>query len=676
MNKKKIESEYKKKIKLIINYNKNYYNESKPLVTDEKYDDLKKSIFILENKYSFLNSENSPSKVVGFRPSKNFKKILHSVPMLSLANAFSREDLINFEKRILNFLSKNKNFNLTYSTEPKIDGISASLIYKNGEFKTGLSRGDGKEGEDITDNLATIRDIPKKIESKDFPKEIDIRGEVFIQNSDFENIKEKFANPRNAASGSLRQKNPNDTKKIALKFIAYTFGFEKGLKIKNQTDFLRKLNDWGFKTNPLNKLITGVNNLLINYENIEKNRTKIDFDIDGIVYKINDFELQKRLGNVANAPRWAIAHKFASNKAISKILNIEIQIGRTGALTPVAKIKPVNIGGVIVSNATLHNEDEIDRKDIRMGDLATIERAGDVIPHILSVDKTKRDNKSLKFIFPKKCPSCGSKTIKEFNNVTKREDAVRRCASEGYECEKIAIEKLKHFVSKEALNIDGFGKKIVENFWKLNLIKLPQDIFKLDFKKIEKLEGWGKQSMENLKYSINQRKNISLERLIYSLGIRHIGIENAKILSKYFKSFSKFISFSNKQNLDDILNIDGIGETQLNSVNNFFNNEVNLNILEELQKVLIVKDAIDKDKNGLLKEKTFMVTGKLNGISRAEVKSLIEENSGTSVSTVTKKLNYLIIGEKPTKKKVDMAKDFKIPILNQSQFLKMLNITS
>ena len=676
MNKKDIEIEYKKKIKLIINYNKNYYDASKPLVSDKVYDDLKKSILNLESKHSFLNSKNSPSKIVGFKPSKNFQKKAHRVSMLSLANAFGREDLINFEKRILNFLSKNINFNLSYSTEPKIDGISASLIYKNGEFKTGLSRGDGKEGEDITVNLATIENIPKKIKSKDFPEEIDIRGEVFIQNSDFENLKEKFANPRNAASGSLRQKNPDDTKKIPLKFIAYTFGYEKGLKIKNQIDFLGKLNDWGFKTNPLNKLITGVDNLLINYNNIEKNRTKIDFDIDGIVYKINDFELQKRLGNVANAPRWAIAHKFASNKAISKILNIEIQIGRTGALTPVAKIKPVNIGGVIVSNATLHNEDEIDRKDIRIGDLATIERAGDVIPHILSVDKTKRDIKSLKFIFPKKCPSCGSKTIKEFNNVTKRKDAVRRCASEGYKCEKIAIEKIKHFVSKDAFNIDGFGKKIVENFWKLNLIKLPQDIFRLDFKKIEKLEGWGKQSMKNLKYSINQRKNISLERLIYSLGIRHIGIENAKILSKYFKSFSKFISFSNKQNLDDILNIDGIGETQLNSVNNFFNNEVNLNILEELQKVLIVKDAIDKDKNGLLKEKTFMVTGKLNGISRAEVKSLIEENSGTSVSTVTKKLNYLIIGEKPTKKKVDMAKDFKIPILNQSQFLKMLNITS
>ena len=596
--------------------------------------------------------------------------------MLSLANAFGREDLINFEKRILNFLSKNKDFNLSYSAEPKIDGISASLIYKNGDFKIGLSRGDGKEGEDITANLATIKDIPKKIQSKDFPEEIDIRGEVFIQNSDFKNLKEKFANPRNAASGSLRQKNPDDTKKIPLKFIAYTFGYEKGLKVKNQIDFLKNLDGWGFKTNPLNKLVSGVDNLMINYSSIEKDRTKIDFDIDGIVYKINNFELQKRLGYVANSPRWAIAHKFASNKAISKILNIEIQIGRTGALTPVAKIKPINIGGVVVSNATLHNEDEIDRKDIRIGDLATIERAGDVIPHILSVDKTKRDKKSTKFIFPRKCPSCGSKTIKEFNNLTKKEDAVRRCPSEGYECEKIAIEKLKHFVSKDAFNIEGFGKKIVENFWNLNLIKLPHDIFNLDFKKIENLEGWGRQSMENLKYSINQRKNISLERLIYSLGIRHIGLENAKILSKYFKSFSKFINFSNESIIDDILNIDGIGETQLKSVKNFFDNKININILKELQKILEVKNATTKDKAGLLNEKTFMVTGKLNGISRAEVKSLIEENSGSSVSTVTKKLNYLIVGEKPTKKKIDKAKEFKVTILNQSQFLKMLNITS
>jgi len=676
MNKKKIHIEYIQKIKLINEFNKFYYDDNNPKVSDQKYDELKKKILVLEKKYKFLKSNKSPSKTIGFKPSKNFKKSLHRVPMLSLANAFNKEDLINFEKKILNFLSKSKDFELSYSVEPKIDGISASLIYKNGEFKVGLSRGDGREGEDISSNLATIKDIPKKINANDFPEDIDIRGEVFIQNSDFENLKEKFANPRNAASGSLRQKNPDDTKKIPLKFIAYTFGYEKGLKAKNQTDFLKSLDDWGFKTNPLNKLVTGVDNLLTNYFKIEKDRTKINFDIDGIVYKINNLELQRRLGNVANSPRWAIAHKFASNKAISKILNIEIQIGRTGALTPVAKIKPINIGGVVVSNATLHNEDEIDRKDIRIGDLATIERAGDVIPHILSVDKSKRDKKLSKFIFPKKCPSCGSKTIKEFNNITKKEDAVRRCSSEGYECEKIAIEKLKHFVSKDAFNIEGFGKKIVENFWNLNLIKFPQDIFNLDFDKIENLEGWGRQSMENLKYSINQRKNVSLERLIYSLGIRHIGLENAKILSRYFKSFPKLISFSNELNLEDILNIDGIGETQLRSLKNFFDNKINLNILKKLQKILIIKDAVTKNKNGILNEKTFMVTGKLNGISRAEVKSLIEENSGSSVSTVTKKLNYLIIGDKPTKKKIDKAKELKITILNQSQFLKMLNITS
>ena len=676
MNKKKIQIEYVQKINLINEFNKFYYDNNNPKVSDQEYDELKKKILTLEKKYKFLKSNKSPSKIIGFKPSKNFKKRPHRVQMLSLANAFTKEDLINFEKKILNFLSKSKQFELSYSAEPKIDGISASLIYKNGEFKVGLSRGDGKEGEDITANLATIKDIPKKIYSKDFPKEIDIRGEVYIQNSDFNDLKEKFANPRNAASGSLRQKNPKDTKIIPLKFIAYTFGYEEGLKAKNQIEFLKNLDDWGFKTNPLNKLVTGIDNLLINYSKIEKSRTKIDFDIDGIVYKINDFELQKRLGNVANSPRWAIAHKFASNKAISKILNIEIQIGRTGALTPVAKLKPINIGGVVVSNATLHNEDEIDRKDIRVGDLATIERAGDVIPHILSVDKSKRDKESHKFIFPKKCPSCGSKTIKEFNNITKKEDAVRRCSSEGYDCEKIAIEKLKHFVSKEAFNIDGFGRKIVENFWKLNLIKLPQDIFNLDFKKIENLEGWGKQSMENLKYSINQRKNISLERLIYSLGIRHIGLENAKILSKYFKSFSNFINFSHEVNSDDILNIDGIGETQLYSVKDFFNNKVNLNILKDLQKILVVKNTIIRNKNGLLNEKTFMITGKLNGISRAEVKSLIEENSGSSVSTVSKKLDYLIIGDNPTKKKVDKARELKIVILNQGEFLKMLNKSS
>ena len=676
MDKKKIKKLYKLKVDLLKKYNESYFDKNKSIVSDKEYDEIKKEVLDLEHKFNYLVSKYSPSQIVGFKPSKNFNKSLHKIPMLSLGNAFSEEDLINFEKRIKNYLSIRNDFKILYSAEPKIDGISASLTFKNGKFHKGLSRGDGKEGEDITENLETIKDIPKIISNKDFPEEIDIRGEVFIQNSDFNSLNEKFANPRNAASGSLRQKNPEKTKKIPLKFIAYTFGYESGLKIDNQADFLKKLSEWGFKTNPLNKLTTGIKNLMKNYNEIEKKRANLDFDIDGIVYKVNDFATQRRLGNVANAPRWAIAHKFSSNKAVSKILDIEIQIGRTGALTPVAKIKPINIGGVIVSNATLHNEDEINRKDIRVGDTAVIERAGDVIPHILSVDKQKRLKNSEKFIFPKNCPSCGSKTIKEFNTVTKKVDAVRRCSSEGYYCDKISIEKLKHFVSKEAFNIDGFGKKIVENFWKLKFIKYPQDIFNLDFSKIENLDGWGKLSVQNLKYSIDQKKNISLERFIYSLGIRHIGLENAKLLSKHFVSFSEFKNLSKQTNYEDLLNIDGIGETQVNSIKSFFSNEANKRVLNELEKVLLIKDANLISNDGLLKNMTFLVTGKLNGISRAEVKSLIEENSGKTISSVSKKLNFLIIGEKPTKKKVDYAKELKIKIIDQVEFLKMLNKTS
>ncbi len=667
----KINQKYSKKIKLFKKYNKHYYDLNDPLVNDQEFDKLKQEIIDLEKKYEYLNSINSPSNSVGFKPSKVFKKIKHSVPMLSLGNAFDENDLINFEKKILNFLNEDKNFNIIYSAEPKIDGISASLIYKNGKFITGLSRGDGKEGEDITENLKTIKDIPYFIESKNFPKEIDIRGEVFIQNSDFEKLKNKFANPRNAASGSLRQKDPKETKKIPLKFIAYTFGYEKGLKASSQNEYLKNLKEWGFKTNPLNKTLEKIENLMSNYHEIEKKRGDIDFDIDGIVYKVNNFQLQKRLGNVANAPRWAIAHKFSANSGISKIKNIEIQVGRTGALTPVAKINPVNIGGVVVSNATLHNEEEIKRKDIRVGDTVIVERAGDVIPHVVSVELDKREKNSKKYNFPTKCP-CGFKTIKEFNKVTKKFDAVRRCPDRGYECDKMAKEKLKHFVSKEALNIDGFGKKIVENFWSLGLIKLPQDIFNLNYSKIENMDGWGKQSVANLKYSINLRKTISFEKFIYSLGIRHIGLENAKIISKNLKSLKNFIALSKKNNFDDLINIDGIGETQINSIKDFFSNETNLNVLKNLDELLKVKDTEISKSGGLLNNKTFMFTGKLSNMSRSEAKSLIEQNSGSIVSNVTKKLDYLIIGEKPTNRKVYAAKNLGVKILDQSSWLKML----
>ena len=404
ISKNDLKKDYLSKINLIVKYNEAYYLNSSPLVSDSEYDELKKKILDLEKKYNFLTNKNSPSKSIGFKPSKNFKKVKHRVPMLSLSNAFEKNDLINFEKKILNFLSLENNYRIEYSADPKIDGISASLLYKKGRFIQGLSRGDGNEGEDITENLKTIKDIPLLLDTDNIPEEIEIRGEVFIGNKDFIKLKNNFANPRNAASGSLRQKNSDSTKKIPLRFIAYSFGFIKKNLISTQSEFLKLLEEWGFKTNIHNKVITGVDKLLENHKDLEAKRREIDFDIDGIVYKVNNLDMQQRLGFAANAPRWAIAHKFSSNKSISEILKIDIQVGRTGALTPVAKIKPVNIGGVIVSNATLHNEDEIERKDIRVGDIATIERAGDVIPHVVSIDISKRKKILKNLYFQKNAP--------------------------------------------------------------------------------------------------------------------------------------------------------------------------------------------------------------------------------------------------------------------------------
>ena len=672
MLKKEIKKIYFNKINELKKHNFQYYEKNNPKISDSNYDILKKEILNLEKKYNFLNSEYSPSKLVGFKPSKNFVKAKHRKKMFSLGNAFDKNDLENFEKKIYNYLNFDHKINMEYSVEPKIDGISASLTYENGVFVSGLSRGDGEEGELITENLKTIKDIPKKIHFKDFPKDIDIRGEVFISNKDFEKIKDNFANPRNAASGSLRQKDSNVTKKIPLKFIAYSYGHFANLKFKKQSEFLDALKKWGFLTSKFNKIISGIDNLINNHKEFESNRFELDYDVDGLVYKINDFELQNRLGFVTNAPRWAIAHKFSAESSFSEILNIDIQVGRTGALTPVAKIKPVNIGGVVVSNATLHNEDEIVRKDIRIGDTVKIERAGDVIPHVVLVDINKRNNKSKKFTFPKECPSCGSIAIKEYNYQTEKYDAVKRCSSEGYDCEKIAIEKIKHFISKDALNIDGFGKKVVEKFWELKLLRLPHDIFQLDYKKIENLNGWGKLSVSNLKYAIDKSKNMTLDKFIFALGIRHIGQENSKLIAQHIKTLKNFTSISSDYDFNSFLNIDGIGETQIKSFKNFFTNKTNLKVLKNLKKYVSIVDS-EKNISGRFKNKTFMFTGKLQGISRAEAKSIVEKNSGKILSTVNNRLNYLITGKKPTTKKVNLAKELKINVISQKEWQRMLN---
>ena len=677
MQKKEIEKSYLKKINEIKKHNKAYFGDDNPLISDEDYDSIKQEILNLEKKYKYLKSENSPSKTIGHKPSDKFKKVAHGIPMLSLANAFSTENIKDFLKKIKNFLNIKNSEQIIFSAEPKIDGISASLKYIDGIFTLGLSRGDGKTGEDITNNLKTIKDIPKKISKQNFPKILDVRGEVYISKSDFKKINKKFANPRNAAGGSLRQKNPNETKKVPLKFVAYAFGTANPKNFEKQSEYLKLLKTWGFNTNPLNKLVSTIDDIEKNYSMVEAQRPSIDYDLDGLVYKVDDLKLQNRLGFVSNSPRWAIAHKFSAEKGFSKIKNIEIQIGRTGALTPVAKIEPINIGGVVVSNATLHNEDEINRKDIRIGDIVCVQRAGDVIPQVLYVDKEKRTKNIKKFNFPDKCPSCGSRTVKEFNISTKKKDAVTRCPDPKFNCKEILREKLKHFVSKDALNIDGFGKKIIQNFWDLNLIKYPADIFNLNFKKISSLEGWGNLSTLNLEKAIQKSQKVTLDKLIFAIGIRHIGQENAKTLAKYFISVKKFeelfLREKRKKILSYLLELDGIGETQVNSLETFFYNNNNVNSVSNLIKKLNVIN-FETNKSGIFYGKTIMFTGGLSKMSRAEAKAFVEKEGGKILGTPSKKLDYLVVGDsKPTSKKVEKAKQLNIKILNENNWYNLLN---
>jgi len=669
---KNLEDYHKKKKKLFF-YNKYYYEESSPKVDDATYDELKRQLILYEKNSKIPKNEKRVLDVVGFEPSKKFSKVKHYESMLSLDNAFDQSDIIEFYKKINNYLNLNSNHREELFAEPKIDGISASLKYINGYLTQGLSRGDGQFGEDITENLKTIDDIPKRLK-KFNSGELIVRGEVYIPKSEFKYISNKFANPRNAASGSLRQKNSKNTAKIPLRFFAYGTIFMNHNLQGKQSKFLDFLKLEGFKVNPLGKIIQNEKDLFENYINIESKRSELDYDIDGIVYKVDNFKLQQRLGNLTNSPRWAIAHKFSAEKGTSKIKNIEIQVGRTGALTPVAKINPVNIGGVTVSNATLHNEDEIKRKDIRIGDTIIVQRAGDVIPQVVEVDISKRDKGSKKFIFPKKCP-CGYETIKEFNKVTKKYDAVRRCPDKGYECNLITKEKIKHYVSKDAMNIEGLGKKVVENFWDLNLVKLPQDIYKLNFEKISQLEGWGKLSAENLKNSINKTKRISLEKFIYSLGIRHIGQENAKILAKHFQSIKTLQKLISKKDIQfvDLIELDGIGDTQINSLKSFFSNNTNKKVFEELIKNLSILDFKIQSKGKFI-NKTFMFTGGMEKMSRSEAKQIVENEGGKVLGSPSKKLNYLVTGDsKPTLKKVNQAKDLGVKILSEKDWYKLIN---
>ena len=681
MRKKEIETIYIKKINILKKYDKAYFEYDSPLISDKNYDSIKQEILDLERKHKYLKDKNSPSQKVGYKPSTRFRKVDHDVPMLSLSNAFSKENVTDFIKKIRNFLNLKNSEQIVFSVEPKIDGISASLKYVDGVFVLGLSRGDGKTGEDITKNLKTINDIPKKIQKNNFPKILEVRGEVYISKYDFKKMGKNFANPRNAAGGSLRQKDYKETEKIPLKFLAYGFGVAEPQNFEKQSQYLKLLKEWSFKTSPLTKLVNSIEEIDRNHNIIEEKKSDINYDLDGLVYKVDDLILQKRLGFISNSPRWAIAHKFSSEKGFSIIKKIEIQVGRTGALTPVAKINPITIGGAVVSNATLHNEDEINRKDIRIGDTVCVQRAGDVIPQVLYVDLLKRDKNTKKFNFPKKCPSCGSKTIKEFNINTKKEDAVTRCPDLKFNCREILKEKLKHFVSKNALNIEGLGKKVVENFWNNKLIKYPYDIFNINLNILKGLEGWGEKSINNLKSSINKSKEISLDRFIFSLGIRHVGEENAKVLAKHFLNAKKFINISKKLNdnnpkyLESLKLIDGIGNSQTVSLKKFFSNNQNLKIVCQLISELNIKDYKYLKKKTPISGKSIMFTGGFINKSRSELKSLAENMGAKIVSNISKKTDYLVAGsQKPTVRKINEAKNFNIKVLTEDDWNKIINL--
>ncbi len=674
-NKQKIINQHIKLISELKKHNNLYFNQDNPQISDADYDRIKLKALELEKKYPYLKSQDSIEKIVGTSPSNKFRKIKHLIPMLSLSNSFEKKDMVDFLKKIKNFLNLN-NENVELFSEPKIDGISATLVYENGLLTKGLSRGDGLVGEDILNNLKTIKSIPKKIQSKLVPELLEIRCEVYIGKKDFNKLKESFANPRNAAGGSLRQKNSNETAKIPLRYFAYGLGAVEPQTFDRQSEFLKTISKWGFVINPLSKIVKGIDEIEKQHQQIDQIRSSLDYDIDGLVYKVNKLTLQKRLGNTSNSPRWATAYKFSAEKAITVIKDIIMQVGRTGAITPVAKVDPVTVGGVIVSNATLHNEDEISRKDIRIGDTISIQRAGDVIPQVLSVDISKRKKTSNKFIFPSKC-LCGAETKKEFSESSKKEDAVRRC-TKGYDCKFIAREKLKHIVSKEAFNVDGLGKKVVDQFFDLKFIKEPSDIFKLDYKKIMKLEGWGNLSVENLKKSINKSKVIQLDRFIYSIGIRHIGQENAKILAAFFISINEFKKLFKTKNrskiLENLIELDGIGMTQIKSIDNFFSNEKNIKIIEDLINQLNIHRYSIINSNGKFSNKKIMFTGGFEKMSRSEAKSITESNGGKVLGSVSKKLDLLIVGDsKPTKKKIDQAKALKIKIITENEWYKILN---
>ena len=656
-----------------------YYQNDAPYLDDAAYDKLCRLNDALEAKFPALIRNDSPSKRVGAMVKSEFKKVELSVPMLSLADIFSEEELKDFIMSIKRFL--NSSDDIIFTSEPKMDGLSFSALYVNGIFTRGSTRGDGKIGEDITENLKAIRGFPLFL-NKEAPEVFEVRGEVFMSKADFlalnqkneEEHKKTFANPRNAAAGSLRQLDTRITKERRLSFLVYTWGEVSEIRWKSQVEFLEYVKELGFPVNPYNKVCRNEQELLDSFETLMENRADLPYDIDGIVYKVNDLELQKRLGFLTRTPRWAIAHKFPAEQAITRLNNIRVQVGRTGALTPVADLEPVNVGGVLVSHATLHNEDEIKRKDIRIGDMVIIQRAGDVIPQVVSVLTEKRSTELPEFQFPTVCPECGAHAIRE------EDEAVRRCTG-GLSCPAQAVERLKHFVSREAFNIEGVGDKVIDEFYKEGIIKTPYDIFTLEERNkpadlfsasqslnLENREGWGKKSVSKLFDAINKSKSFSLQKFIYALGIRQVGTATAYLIAKHYHTFTAFMSAMVQQDLQLLVSIDGIGSAMAKDIVEFFKEEHNLAVINDLLSVISIEEfeGIANTTSEIF-GKTIVFTGTLTTLTRSEAKSKALTFGAKVAGSVSTNTDYVIAGENAGSK-LKKAQELGVKVITEEEF--------
>ena len=662
-------------------HDKRYYQQDAPSISDAAYDELRKRNAAIEARFPDLIRANSPSKRVGAAPSRGFAKVRHAVPMLSLDNAFSDDDVRDFVGRIRRFLNLDEDEKVAFSAEPKIDGLSMSLRYENGELVRAATRGDGAEGEDVTANVKTLKGVPKKLKGKNIPAVCEVRGEVYMTKPDFIALNKKqveageapFANPRNSAAGSLRQKDSSVTASRPLGFFAYAGGEMSEMPADTQSGMIAWFEKCGFVTNPLTKLCKSVDELIAFHGKLEEQRAGLDYDIDGVFYKIDRLDWQERLGFVSRTPRWAVAHKFPAERAITVLNDIEIQVGRTGALTPVGKLEPVGVGGVIVQNVTLHNEDEIERKDIRIGDTVVIQRAGDVIPQVVSVDLAKRPRSAKPYKFPDKCPACESRAVRE------EDEAVRRCTG-GLICPAQQVERLRHFVSRNAFDIEGVGEKQIELFFAKKWVKEPADIFRLEKKHRKDLfeeEGYGEVSVRNLFVAINGRRKMVLNRAIFGLGIRHVGEINARVLARHYGSFealqeaAKAAADEESEAYQDLTTIGGIGEVVGDAVVEFFKEKHNRDAVGRLLDEIDVEPMEAVKTDSAVAGKTVVFTGSLEKMTRDEAKATAERLGAKAAGSVSKKTDYVVAGPGAGSKLKEAAKHG-VKVLTEDEWLKLI----